>query len=173
MKKKLSEKIDDFLKKSEKKKKEFSPPEKFFQDAGNLWISLYGELIAAVDGKKADPDFWNDGVQKRNMKSLLASLRRRSEEQKVEWTKEVCLGRLESFLRKAKEDKFVGDNFMLHIINGQKVKIFNNQITQKYVVPRQNKEGSISRRSNLESPAPTTKSKGGFGKLSKHQSNGG
>lgn len=153
----------DVLKSSKKEKKKAAPPEKFFREAGVLWIKLYGELLPEVDGEKANPFFFKDPVQMRNLKLILSALRERAEIKNVEWTKEECLCRLELFLRKAKEDNFIGSNFMLHIINSQKVKIFNNQITPKN--GNKNQQGYSSGRSSLESPKPTIKPKGGFGRL--------
>lgn len=164
MKKSLEQKVDDFLKK-EKKKKEKLAAEKFFREAGSLWVKLYGELIPKVDNELAVPEFWDDGPEKRFLKMILASLRKRAEEKNIEWTKEICLQRFELFIRKSWEDRFCSGNFMLRIINMNKTKIFNNNITPKSNGGAKTQEGYTNRRNNNEAPKPTIKSKGGFGKL--------
>jgi hypothetical protein len=146
-----------------KNKKVAAPPTQFWKPLVKLWFDLFEELLPPVDGLPAKPAF--DTIEAYQYKIIIRDIKKRAEEREIEWNQKNALLRTEAFLRKAWEDNFVSKNYMLRIISNNRSKIFNNQITPKYVAPRQNKEGSVSRRGNLESPVATIKSKGGFGKL--------
>ncbi len=150
-------------KKIDSKKKKVDP-EKYFRQAASIWIRVYGELVPPdpETGEVADPSFWKDGAEKRNLKLILTSLRDRAESRGVEWTEENMAQRFEAFIRKAWEDDFVYKNFMLRMINNNKVKFFNNQIT-----PKRN-AGNINSKGASSAPVVTTKPKGGFGSLFKN-----
>lgn len=115
-------------------KKEKSPgAEKFFKEAGSLWVSLYGELMPCDEetGEVADCGFWEDGSEKKAMKEILISLRGRAERQNVVWTKEEMSVRLNKFIRAAKEDSWISEHFSLRIINQSKTLIFNKLVKSK------------------------------------------
>lgn len=152
----------DFLKEKCLKKRETAPgAEKFFKDAGVLWIRVYGELMPPdkQTGEVADPGFWKDGSEKKAMKEILISLRERAARQKVEWTQQVMESRLERFLRSAHSDKWISEHFSLRIMNQSKILIFNNQITSK------KNAGNNSTGGVKQTPVATIKPQGGFGKL--------
>ena len=67
----------------------------------------------------------------RHLKNILADLRERAEEKKIEWTEMVATTRFRAFVMRAAEDDFISRNFLLRIINNNKTRIFNNQITPK------------------------------------------
>lgn len=143
------------------KKRKVAPPEKYFRPCVGVWFRLYEELVPPVEVEpgvfeKAVPSFI--GAETMHMKSILKELRVRAEKRNVEWTEEEAKKRFELFIRKAWEDNFISNNFMLRIISNCRTKIFNNQI--------QNKNGnSIYSGRTSKAPVVTTKPKGGFGKL--------
>lgn len=156
---------DEVLAKKKEKKvppKKRNAPEPFFNDCVSVWFNLVGELLPLVDNEKAVPSF--TGAEPTCMKSLLTDLRLRAANKNIEWNRENAKKRFEAFIRKAWEDSSVAKNFCLRIISLERNKIFNNQITPKKHGNSFN-EGSGNRRGNLESPKPTIKPKGGFGKL--------
>lgn len=142
---------------AEKKSKK-RPPEKFFRQAGVLWIELYGEVMPLVNMEKAIPSFWKNGAETRSLKTILIELRERAELKKIVWTEEEMKKRLRAFLMKAWEDSYISGCFQLRIISLNRTKLFNNQITQKN--GRKDNTGRTS-----TTPTITTKPKGGFGQL--------
>ncbi len=155
-------------KKVDSKKKKVDT-EKYFRQAASIWIRVYGELVPPnfETGEVADPGIWSDGAEKKNLKLILVSLRERAESKGVEWNEENMSQRFEAFIRKAWDDDFVCKNFMLRIINNNKVKIFNNQIT-----PKRN-AGNINSKGASSAPVVTVKPKGGFGSLFSHSTKRG
>lgn len=107
--------------------------EKYFQQAGNIWIKVYGELLPPdpEDGSIADPGFWKDGAEKKHLKLILIDLRERAEKKNIVWTEAAMEERLRAFILRSWDDDWISKNFMLRIINQNKTKIFNNQITPK------------------------------------------
>jgi hypothetical protein len=168
MNKKDEQIISELIQASKKKKEKKAPPKKrnapepFFNDCVSVWFHLVGELLPLVDNEKAVPSF--TGAEPTCMKSLLTDLRLRALNKSIEWDKETAKKRFEAFIRKAWSDSSISKNFCLRIISLERNKVFNNQIIQKKNGSSFN-EGSANRRVNLESPKPTIKSKGGFGKL--------
>lgn len=154
--------------KKAKKKKVKAPPEKYFQKFVQKWFELYYELVPCpvdeVSNELIDPKPVFDAIEARQLKNIVIELRKRAEERNILWTEEEALKRFEAFIRRAWEDDFISKNFMLRIISNNRTKVFNNQITPKYDRSK-TKLNTEYRRGNLESPAPTTKPKGGFGKL--------
>lgn len=137
-------------KKVPKKKNNISPPEKFWKPLVAIWENIYGELVPKVDDgygnlETAKPSFI--GIEMQHMKSLIKELRERAEKKNIEWTLEVAKKRWEAFLRKAWEDKFVSENFMIRIISNNRTKIFNNQITPKNGTHQQSSSKSSNRNS--------------------------
>ncbi len=65
-----------------------------------------------------------DGSAPRDLKLIIQSLRKRAEEQKVEWTQEVAIARFISFLEYAFSDWWLSENWMLSNINRKKDTVF-------------------------------------------------
>lgn len=106
--------------------------EKFFRRCCGVWTEVYGEVVPAPPGEeKADPRIFKDSVEMRHLKNILADLRERAEEKKIEWTEIVAITRFRAFVMRAAEDDFISRNFLLRIINNNKTRIFNNQINPK------------------------------------------
>jgi hypothetical protein len=108
-------------------------PEKYFKEAGAVWVRLYGELLP-IDfetGEVAEPSFWDTPSEKKSLKEILISLRERATKKNIIWTKDVMQERLEKFILAAWKDDWLSKKFMLRFINQNKTLIFNNQITPK------------------------------------------
>lgn len=67
-----------------------------------------------------------DGSSPRDLKAIVATLRKRCEESNHEWSYEAATGRLKFFLEYAYQDRWLSENFLLSNINRQKDKIFFN-----------------------------------------------
>ena len=102
-------------------------PEKFFKACCGVWTEVYGEVVCAPPGEeKADPRIFKDSVEMRHLKNILADLRERAEEKKIEWTEMVSTTRFMAFMIRAAENDFISRNFLFSIINKNKKKIINN-----------------------------------------------
>lgn len=142
------------------KKKKKSIPEPFFKACCIIWIEVYGMVVPPPPGEKiADPKIWKDKVEMRHLKYILKDLRERAEEQKVLWDEVNAKIRFRAFIERAGKDDFISKNFLLRIINNNKTKIFNNQITPKKYVGKNNTEGIA----NPERVGPKTRDD--FGRL--------
>jgi hypothetical protein len=97
-----------------KKKKK---PEPYFKVCVDLFFKFVFENF---NGEV--PSF--DNSAPRDLKNILTSLRTRAETKGIEWTEDECRRRFLSFLGYCKEDKFLGEAFILCNINRQKDKIF-------------------------------------------------
>lgn len=129
----------------EKKKKNIAPkkkkePVEFWNALVGVWFSVYANLIPPVNGEKAQPSFADDPAERTALRLIIQALKGRC---KVEWSEKEATIRLDAFLRMAHLDRFISDNYMLRIINLNKTKIFNKQITPKYFTNAngQNREG--------------------------------
>ncbi len=98
------------------KRKEKQPPEPFF----NELISVYFQFCEEKFNQR--PTF--DGSAPRDFKQIIIALRKRAELISIEWTFGVAEKRLRAFLLHCYGDNFIRSNFLLHIINRQKDKIF-------------------------------------------------
>jgi hypothetical protein len=113
-------------------KKGFIPVEPHFKPCCGVWIEVYGNVVPPPPGEKiADPKIWKDKVEMRHLKLILKDLRKRAEEKNIEWTEEAATTRFRAFVTAGGNDEWISKNFLLRILNNNKTKIFNNQITPK------------------------------------------
>lgn len=134
--------------------KKKSLPEKHFKACCQVWIEVYALVVPPPPGEEvADPNIWKDNVEMRHLKLILKDLRERAEKKSVEWNEENATIRFRLFSLTAAEDDFLGNNFLLRLINSFKTKIFNNQIT-----PRKDGRTFIARDNPVRS-TPTSDSK--------------
>ena len=107
-----------------KAKKEKKPPEPF-------WNEQVGIFFEFTKAKFHDtPSF--DGSAPRDLKNILAVLRKRAEDKGVEWSYEVATTRFRHFLEWAYADNWLRQNWLLSHINRHKDKIFF-EITRQYL----------------------------------------
>lgn len=100
-------------------------------------IPFWNELVQVYftfcrDKFNEPPSF--DGSAPRDMKTIIASLKKRCEEKGIEWSLLEATVRWGKFLDFAFQDKWLKENFMLSNINRQKDKIFFN-ISRSYIKP--------------------------------------
>lgn len=99
-----------------KAKKEKKPAELYWQDFIEAYFSYTKEKF------KEPPTF--DGSAPRDLKAIIQALRKRAEDQKVEWTKQVALNRFKMFLDMAYSEWWLREHWMLSNINRSKDPIF-------------------------------------------------
>jgi len=100
-------------------KKEKKAAELYWQD----FIDCYFEFSRAKFS--TIPSF--DRSAPRDLKLIVSSLRKRAEENGIEWTKEIAIKRFKLFLEYAYDsDKWMRMNFLLSNLNRQKDKYFFN-----------------------------------------------
>lgn len=97
-------------------KKEKKPAELYWQD----FIDCYFEYTKQKYGMS--PTF--DGSAPRDLKSIVQALRKRAEDQGIEWTKETALFRFKTFLDYAYSEWWLREHWMLSNINRSKDPIF-------------------------------------------------
>lgn len=83
-------------------------------------VSVFFEIFRAEFGLA--PSF--EGSAPRDLKMLLESMKKRSEENGTEWTEQIATGMLSYFLKTALKDKWLHENFLLTNLNRHKDKIF-------------------------------------------------
>lgn len=98
------------------KKKEVKKVEPYWNELVSAYFSFCKTKFTEL------PCF--DGSAPRDMKQIVHSLRKRAEDQKVEWTQEVAIARFISFLEYAFSDWWLSENWILSNINRQKDKVF-------------------------------------------------
>lgn len=98
------------------KKKEKKEPTKFY----NLCVQAFFDFFEKKFGFR--PSF--DGSAPRDLKSIVDSLKSRSEEKDYEWTPQLATAMLTKFLEFGYQDLWLKENFLLQNLNRQKDKIF-------------------------------------------------
>ena len=113
----------------------------------NKLVSVYFVFFEKNFGIR--PSF--DGSSPRDLKCIIEAMKKRSEEKNVEWTEDIAVGMLNTFLKFAIKDSWLKENFLLQNLNRQKDKIFikiKNQIngTSKDEFTREGLMAEFSRR---------------------------
>lgn len=99
-----------------KPKKEKKQSVEYWNDLVKVWFDFIFEKF------KDKPSF--EGPAQAGLKGIIKTLKLRADSENLDWTKEVATQRLRSFLVIAFTDNWLKENFMLHIINSQKDKVF-------------------------------------------------
>ena len=115
--------MEELPKKLKKEKEKKSSAAKKEKEITMYWQSLVKIFFDFCVEKKGDePSF--GGMETRNMKELIAELKRRCEKKGTEWTEQEAINRWNNFLKFSYTDYWLSNNWTLFNLNRQKDKVF-------------------------------------------------